>query len=251
MKTIVTILLLFSLNLMLIGQGINASFTLGVLPDNFWYLELKKDNNYKYLHWSGFGGDPTVLDSGKYTLDSTKLTLKSTSKKSARFLDTSGYDVYKVKVKRYQSLELVQSKHKIFTVWGKKFLVLTKGEFNNKMLLNTRPKDNIEIDTMNSNITFSNWINDIYIPKHGLDLMNLQVADSSWHNLLNKDNIRVALDKSSNTLGVFYIVNNLVYSSDSFFNPFDVHKAIISRLKKEKYLTRNESRILKNKIKDL
>jgi hypothetical protein len=148
-------------------------------------------------------------------------------------------------------LELVQSKHKIFTVWGKKFLVLTKGEFNNKMLLNTRPKDNIEIDTMNSNITFSNWINDIYIPKHGLDLMNLQVADSSWHNLLNKDNIRVALDKSSNTLGVFYIVNNLVYSSDSFFNPFDVHKAIISRLKKEKYLTRNESRILKNKIKDL
>ena len=51
------------------GQRFELKFVFKTLPDNSWYLQLKKDGTYAYIHWSGFDKDAgTVLESGKYVI---------------------------------------------------------------------------------------------------------------------------------------------------------------------------------------
>jgi hypothetical protein len=40
----------------------NVKFSLRVLPDNWWFLQLKKDGTFEYVHWSGWGPPYTPIN---------------------------------------------------------------------------------------------------------------------------------------------------------------------------------------------
>jgi hypothetical protein len=233
---------------MLFGQGIKASFTLRTLPDNTWYLELKKDNTYKYLHWSGFGGNPTVLDSGTYSLENLKLITKSQIENNTKGRKFNDYYIHKIKVKKYQTLLGVDSKHRKFAVFGKKYLILSKGQFNYSRIISYRPKDRIETDTIDSKVNLKKWISEKIIPRYGYGKNGIELPDSSWLNLLKNDKIEVILiNNSSDLFEVFYLVNNCVYTS-SMHKQLNGQKAVIRQLEKEKHITRKEGIFLITEI---
>lgn len=231
------------------GQGIKASFTLRVLPDNAWNLELNRNNTYKYLHWSGFGGKPTVLDSGTYSFDNLKLIIKSKIENNTKGLKFNDSYIQQIKIKKYQYLIGVDSKHRKFAVFGKKFLVLSNGQFNYSRIISYRPKDRIETDTIVSKINLKNWISEKTLPRYGYGINGLELPDSCWLNLLKNDKIEVILiSNASDLFEVFYLINNLVYYS-SMHKRLDGQKALIKKLLKGNYITPKESKYLITEIK--
>ncbi len=67
-------------------ETFDLKFLLRVLPDNGWFLKLKKNSSYEYIHWSGWGEpEGTVLETGQYSIKNNRLTLKSDSEKSELF----------------------------------------------------------------------------------------------------------------------------------------------------------------------
>jgi hypothetical protein len=55
-----------------------VKFSLRVLLDHWWFLQLKKDGTFEYIHWSGWGPkEGNVLDKGTYSIHTNKLELQS------------------------------------------------------------------------------------------------------------------------------------------------------------------------------
>ncbi|MFM9983612.1 MAG: hypothetical protein ACKVOK_00165 [Flavobacteriales bacterium] len=72
-------------------KSFNFKFLIKVLPDNFWYLKLKKNGTYQYIHWSGWGdSDGDVIEEGKYVIDHNQLLLTSRNQDS----QLAGYKLY-------------------------------------------------------------------------------------------------------------------------------------------------------------
>ena len=58
------------------NQTFDLKFLLRVLPDNGWFLELRKDSTYEYNHWNGLGRpEGTILENGKYSIENNKIKL--------------------------------------------------------------------------------------------------------------------------------------------------------------------------------
>jgi len=65
------------------GETFELEFLIRALPDNGWFLRLKKDSSYEYVHWSGWGDSiGTVLEKGKYEISKNLIKLNPDKKKS-------------------------------------------------------------------------------------------------------------------------------------------------------------------------
>ncbi len=242
MKTLLTILLFLGINTMIFGQGIKASFTLKALPDNSWKLKLYKDNTYKYLHWSGFGGSPTILDSGRYSINDSKLIIESKIDNNEKGLSTSYFYIHEIKVKRHQQIIGFIPKHKKNSLFSKKYLILSPNKYAESYTISLRPKDRIEINTLDSNVIHDNWVSATILTRYGYS--NIQQDKISWFSLLKNDKIEVVLiSNAADLFNVFYLVNNYIYTS-SMHKSLNGQKEVIKKLVKEKHLTRKERKYL-------
>ncbi|MGB1243503.1 MAG: hypothetical protein ACPG49_13330 [Chitinophagales bacterium] len=252
-KLILTILLLCLVDLTM-GQSIKASFPMRALPDNLWQLELYKDNTYKYVHWSGFGGS-TTLDYGQYSLSNTKLHLDSKIRNNEKGLPLSDYFVEIVKLKKYQSIWTTIAKDEKPSLFGKKFLVLTETPFDYSKTISQRPADNILVDTLPSETSFEDWINfEDWIKKTTLRLYGYssidKLPDSCWSELHNDDKVKiVTIINEWDLFRIFYQVDQQVYST-RFDRDLECQKAIIDKLTKEGKLTKQNSKKILNLIEE-
>jgi len=65
------------------NETFELKFLIRVLPDNGWFLKLKNDSSYEYIHWSGWGdSDGTILEKGRYEILKNKVKLIPDKKKS-------------------------------------------------------------------------------------------------------------------------------------------------------------------------
>lgn len=65
------------------SETFDLKFLLRVLPDNCWYLKLKKDSTFEYIHWSGWGeSEGIILEKGKYSIKDNSLNLESGKRNS-------------------------------------------------------------------------------------------------------------------------------------------------------------------------
>jgi len=112
-----------------------------VVPDNFWTLNLDKKNNYKYTHVSLWGGHPTILDSGIYSISDGELFLISSIKNNDKGLNRNKYYFKNVKIKSHQSISY-KIKVKKFRLFGQRYLVISADPFNDSWIKSTKPIDN-------------------------------------------------------------------------------------------------------------
>ena len=65
------------------NETFELKFLIRVLPDNGWFLKLRNDSSYEYIHWSGWGEpDGTILETGKYEISKNQIKLIPDKKKS-------------------------------------------------------------------------------------------------------------------------------------------------------------------------
>ncbi len=62
------------------NETFDLKFLLRALPDNGWFLKLKKDATFEYIHWSGWGeSEGTILETGTYSILNNLVLIRSTS----------------------------------------------------------------------------------------------------------------------------------------------------------------------------
>ncbi len=72
------------------NETFELKFLIRMLPDNGWFLKLRNDSSYDYIHWSGWGEpDGTILETGKYEISKNKIKLIPDNKKSE--LESANY----------------------------------------------------------------------------------------------------------------------------------------------------------------
>jgi len=243
-KLVLSILLIFTIGLTQ-GQSIKATIPIRALTDNMWELNLEKDNTYTYIYWTLFGG-VTTLDSGNYTLQNSKLLLESIVSNNTERLLHSEYYLEVIRIKNYQRISSL-SKEKKFTLFGKKYLVLTTEPFTQANIISLRPVDNIHLDSISNSTSFRNWIEDSILSTYGYSSSN-KFPDSSWIELFSNNEVEVIEIKNGFDLfKVIYKVDNIIYTT-SYNRDIKYHKTIINVITEKGKLSRKEGKELLSSI---
>jgi hypothetical protein len=71
-----------------------------VLPDNGWFLQLYPNLEYKYIHFSGFGGGNGNIEKGQFKLENKKIAFITEQGKS--YFDSESYYLFELKESGYE-----------------------------------------------------------------------------------------------------------------------------------------------------
>lgn len=116
-----TIQKVLSLSDVIDGETFNLEFHFRALPDHAWFLRLRKDSIYEYVHWSGWG-DPegTVIENGKYVISKNQLRLIPNKEKS-RLMSTVFYlaAFKKKEVEKIDAIDCQKLRSKVYCLYLK------------------------------------------------------------------------------------------------------------------------------------
>ena len=244
MKLILTLLIFVS------GPGytqvLNTSFNIRSLPDNSWNLHLKKDNSYKYTHWSGFSTGIYTLDSGQYNIKDGLLTFKSQKLNSTNSFSDKQFFVERIKVKRHQYISSTNLTNRNRTLFNSKIIVLKYNRNDSIIIKSDKPSDNINQLTISSDSSLQSWIEKNVLPNYQYKVDEL---DSTYKSDLysSKTLEVIAIHNSSDLFGIFYLSDGKVYFTN-YQRKIKYQIAILNLLKSKGLLDRKVRRELKRKI---